>query len=243
MGVLFLNRTRYDDAYHLQKTLQLKRIAGEIPDLLILTEHNPVITLGSTADWDHLLRTDEDYELLGINIFTTDRGGGVTYHGPGQLITYPILKLEEGEQDLHLYLRKLEQVAQQLFEEYAIETITYPGITGVFVKNRKVAQIGIRVKQWVTMHGMSLNVYPNLNHFRTIIPCGLSNAFEVGSLAGELGQRPSMDKIAEQLIQKFETIFSREAYFLDQTWLQETTFYESHSIQVKTLSQNSSSTP
>ncbi|MEK7483055.1 MAG: lipoyl(octanoyl) transferase LipB [Planctomycetota bacterium] len=232
MGILVLDRTQYDDAYHLQKTLQIKRIADEIPDILIVTEHDPVVTLGSSADWDHLLRTDEDYELLGIEIFTTDRGGGVTYHGPGQIVLYPIFKLEAEERDLHLYLRKLEAIVLKLLAQYQIPATVYPGITGVFVGNRKIAQIGIRVKEWVTMHGLSFNIYPNLNHFRTIVPCGLSQ-YEVGSMAGELGYRPEWEKIVSQLLQSFELSFNRSPVLLDQSWLNNRCDYGEQFFRIK----------
>lgn len=232
MGVLVLNQTPYDDAYHLQKTLQLKRIAGEVPDILIVTEHDPVVTLGSSADWDHLLRTDEDYELLGIEIFTTDRGGGVTYHGPGQIVVYPIFKLEGEERDLHRYLRTLEAIVLNLLFQYQLQATTYPGITGVFIENRKIAQIGIRVKEWVTMHGLSFNVYPNLNHFRTIVPCGLHH-YEVSSLAGELGYRPDWEQILTQMISLFESTFKRTPMLLDQAWLNQVSHYDENLFQVK----------
>jgi lipoyl(octanoyl) transferase len=220
MAVLSLERTSYEEAYHLQRFLLEKRILNEIPDTLIFTEHSPVITLGSASDWGHLLRTDAEYELLGIEIYTTDRGGGVTYHGPGQVLCYPILKLEGTQKDLHLYLRNLEKVALEILKVYHIIGKCYPGITGVFIEDRKIAQFGIRVKQWVTMHGLSLNLFPNLNHFRTIIPCGLEQ-FKVTSLAGELGYRPDYLQVLLHLCTAFEEVFGKELQWLSPVALAE----------------------
>src|SRR5216683_8340774 len=158
----------YQEALAWQRQLADDRIAGRLPnDVLLLLEHPPVVTLGRNSHAAHLL------EPIGIEVFEVERGGDVTFHGPGQLVGYPILDLRAYKQDLHLYLRTLEQALIDALGILAIPAERNPGLTGVWTRGRKIASIGIHVKQWVTWHGFALNVTTDLTHFDRIVPCGI----------------------------------------------------------------------
>jgi lipoyl(octanoyl) transferase len=158
----------YGEALAWQRALAQDRIAGRLPhDVLLLLEHPPVITLGRTARAAHLRRPD------GVAVFEAERGGDVTYHGPGQLVGYPILDLTRHRQDLHWYLRTLEQALISALAELGIAAGRSPGYTGVWTRGRKIASIGVHVRQWVTSHGFALNVTTDLSAFDRIVPCGI----------------------------------------------------------------------
>ena len=158
----------YAEALEWQRGLAQARIERRIPhDLLLLLEHPPVVTMGRTSQATHLL------EAAGVEVFEVERGGDVTFHGPGQLVGYPIIDLTGYKQDLHWYLRTLEQALIGALEILGIPTERNPGYTGVWTKGRKIASIGIHVKQWVTWHGFALNVTTDLAHFDRIVPCGI----------------------------------------------------------------------
>ena len=158
----------YGEALEWQRRLAEDVIAGRLPhDLLLLLEHPPVLTLGRTSQAEHLLRPD------GIEVFEVERGGDVTFHGPGQLVGYPILDLRRHREDLHWYLRTLEQALIDALAELGIPAERNPGFTGVWTRGRKIASIGIHVKQWVTWHGFALNVTTDLGWFDRIVPCGI----------------------------------------------------------------------
>ena len=158
----------YDEALKWQRALAQARIEGRLPhDVLLLLEHPPVVTLGRNSRRAHVLRTDD------VEVFDVERGGDVTYHGPGQLVGYPILDLTGYRQDLHWYLRTLEQALIDALAELGILAERNPGYTGAWTKARKIASIGIHVKQWVTWHGFALNVTTDLAHFERIVPCGI----------------------------------------------------------------------
>jgi lipoyl(octanoyl) transferase len=158
----------YAEALEWQRGLAEDRIAGRLShDVLLLLEHPPVVTLGRNSHAAHLL------EPAGIEVFEVERGGDVTFHGPGQLVGYPILDLRAYQQDLHWYLRTLEQALIEALDVLAIPAERNPGLTGVWTRGRKIASIGIHVKQWVTWHGFALNVTTDLAHFDRIVPCGI----------------------------------------------------------------------
>lgn len=168
-----LGRTRYADAWELQKKIFSARLEKKIPDVLLLTEHEPVFTLGKGADVNHLLASNEELHEKKIDMFHIDRGGDVTFHGPGQIVGYPILDLNNYYCDIHRYLRDLEEVLIQTLSEYEVQATRSEGLTGVWVKNEKIAAIGVKVSRWVTMHGFALNVNTDLQYFERMIPCGI----------------------------------------------------------------------
>jgi lipoyl(octanoyl) transferase len=167
----------YGDALDLQQSLVTKRKSGAIPDQLLLLEHPPVITLGVKArnDRSHILATADELATEGVEVFESGRGGDVTFHGPGQLVGYPILDLRPDRCDVHRYVRDLEEVLIRAVRRYGIESTRSAGLTGTWVGNQKIAAIGVRIARWVTSHGFALNVSTNLAHFGLIVPCGLSD--------------------------------------------------------------------
>ena len=173
--VLNLGPRDYLNVYNLQKKLVNKRIKGEIPDVLILNEHNPVFTIGRRGGKGSILASKEELKKRGIKIYEIDRGGDIIYHGPGQLVGYPIMNLKSKGKDIHLYLRNLEEVIIRLLKDYGVQSKRIEGHTGVWVENEKIAAIGIGVKRWVSFHGFCLNVNPNLSYFDMINPCGIKD--------------------------------------------------------------------
>ena len=168
-----LGKLLYKKTWNYQKELLKKRSNNEINDTLILVEHEPVFTLGKNADENHILQNCPD----NIKTYQIERGGDVTYHGPGQLVAYPILDLRNYKKSISWYMRSLEQVIIDTLFDYNITANRKNGLTGVWYNNEKIAALGVRVSRWITMHGFSLNVNPNLNHYKNIIPCGI---FEYG---------------------------------------------------------------
>jgi lipoyl(octanoyl) transferase len=182
----------YAKGLEIQDELVVRRRAGEIPDRLLLLEHPHVITLGSTSDGNHVLLDDAERALLGIELFETGRGGDVTYHGPGQLVGYPILDLKPDRKDLHAYVRALEDALILAMAEFGIAGDRKPGLTGVWVGDRKLAAIGVRVSSgWITSHGFALNVATDLGFFDAIVPCGIRD-HGVTSMGRLLGTAPDM---------------------------------------------------
>lgn len=199
----------YGEALELQAELVEKRRAGTIPDTLILLEHPHVITLGSASDPAHVLADDQERERLGIELFEAGRGGDVTYHGPGQLVAYPILDLKPDRKDLHRYLRDLETVLIRVAADYGIEATRSDAGTGVWTETGKLAAIGIRVSTgWITSHGLALNVRSDLSYFETIVPCGIFDR-DVTSLERELGTAPDPSEVARRLVKHFSDVLGR----------------------------------
>jgi lipoate-protein ligase B len=181
-----LGRRPYAEVLELQRDLRRRRIEGELAeDVLLLVEHPPVITLGRGTRASSLPIAPAELERRGVEVFEVERGGDVTFHGPGQLVGYPILDLRGHRQDLHWYLRSLEDVLIQALGQLGIEAGRNPGLTGVWTSGRKIASIGIHVKQWVTLHGFALNVTTDLDPFELIIPCGIRQVV-MTSVAEEL---------------------------------------------------------
>jgi lipoyl(octanoyl) transferase len=208
LDVQRLGRVPYADALALQERLVRERREGSIPDQLILLEHPHVITLGTSADADNVLLSPDERRLLGIEMFETGRGGDVTYHGPGQLVGYPILDLKPNRCDLHRYVRDLEEVLIRALRNYDIAAARKEGLTGVWVKDEKIAAIGVRVSSgWITSHGFALNVDADLAFFDSIIPCGI-HQYGVTSIARCAARtHPSMDDVATRVIASFEDVF------------------------------------
>ena len=178
----------YGEALELQRHLAQQRIAGELAeDLLLLVEHEPVVTLGRSSRPQSLPLSTEELERRGVARYEVERGGDVTFHGPGQLVGYPILDLREHREDLHWYLRTLELALIHGLDALGIPAGRNPGLTGVWTRGRKIASMGIHVKQWVTYHGFALNVNTDLSYFDLIVPCGIQNVV-MTSVAMELGR-------------------------------------------------------
>ncbi|MCD5401500.1 lipoyl(octanoyl) transferase LipB, partial [candidate division NPL-UPA2 bacterium] len=163
----------YQKAWDLQRELVGKRLRKEINDTLLLVEHPPLFTIGRGGNRRNILISDKHLEEKGVSVYEVDRGGDITYHGPGQIIGYPILALNEHGRDVHLMLRNLEEVIIGLLSGYGVEALRIPGYTGVWVGKEKIAAIGIGVRRWITFHGFCLNVNPDLDYFSLINPCGL----------------------------------------------------------------------
>jgi lipoyl(octanoyl) transferase len=211
MEVRRLGLITYGDALELQAELVKQRRAGEIPDTLLLLEHPHVITLGSGSHDENVLVSPEERAERGIELFDTGRGGDVTYHGPGQLVGYPIFDLKPDRQDLHRYLRDIEEALIGVLADFGLRGGRKEGLTGVWVDDRKLAAIGVRVSSgWITSHGFALNVTTDLSFFGTIIPCGIRD-HGVGSLARELGRPVGMAEVEASAVRWFERIFGRAA--------------------------------
>ncbi|MFN2383528.1 MAG: lipoyl(octanoyl) transferase LipB [Gemmatimonadota bacterium] len=192
--VQHLGEVPYRDARELQRQLVVERAAGRIPDTLLFLTHPPVITLGRRASRAHLLASGTELERRGVEVIETDRGGDITFHGPGQLIGYPIIDLTARGRDLHRYLRDVEGVLIRALAGFGLTGERQPGCTGVWVGGEKVAAIGVRVARWVACHGFALNIETDLSYFDLIVPCGLAGR-RVTSLAALLGRAPAMDSV------------------------------------------------
>jgi lipoyl(octanoyl) transferase len=187
-----LGRRAYSEVLELQRSLCRQRISGEIPDdILLLVEHEPVITLGRGTRAASLPLQPAELERRGVGVFEVERGGDVTFHGPGQLVGYPIVDLRQHREDLHWYLRRLEAGLIAGLAKMGIEAGPNPGLTGVWTQGRKLASIGIHVKQWVTFHGFALNVNTDLSYFDLIVPCGIRDVI-MTSVSRELGRDDSV---------------------------------------------------
>lgn len=205
-----LGRVPYADALALQAELVRQRRAGEIPDTLLLLEHPHVITLGSGSHAENVLVSPQERAERGIELFETGRGGDVTYHGPGQLVGYPILDLKPDRCDLHRYLRDLEEALIGVLAEFGLAGGRKDGLTGVWVDDRKLAAIGVRVSSgWITSHGFALNVATDLSFFGAIVPCGIRE-HGVGSLSGELGREVAVAEAEAAAVRALSGIFGFE---------------------------------
>ena len=198
---------KYKSVLSLQKKLQKQRIAGNIKDTLILVEHEPVYTLGKNSNRDHLLQSRDK----SVEVYNIERGGDVTFHGPGQLVGYPILDLRNYKKSVSWYMRRLEELIIKVLKEFDIKGSRIKGLTGVWVNNKKIAAQGVRISRWVTMHGFSINVCPQLSYYDGIIPCGIFN-YEVTSMEKCLKKRLSMGKIKNAVSRIFIDLFNRENF-------------------------------
>ena len=201
--ILDLGLSDFNEIWELQKKLQTKRILNEIEDHLLLVEHPPVYTLGKNAPKEHLLHLVKD-----VSVVQTDRGGNITFHGPGQLVGYPILDLNHYKRSITWYMRKLEQLIIDTLNDYGIIAGRKKSLTGVWVKDKKIAALGVRISKWVTMHGFSINVNPNLEYYKSIIPCGIED-YGITSMENIMGNEvPSMGEIKSKVINLFSRNFT-----------------------------------
>lgn len=207
LEIRHLGRLGYQQAANLQVELVHERREGLIPDLLLLLQHPHVITMGSSAKEAHVLLTSEELGERGIHLRTSGRGGDVTYHGPGQIVGYPILDLKPARCDLHRYLRDLEEVMIRVLADFGLKAGRKEGLTGAWVGDRKIGAIGVRVSSgWITSHGFALNVNPDLRYFETIVPCGIEE-FGVGSIASELGRPIEVGPVEARVAVRFREMF------------------------------------
>jgi lipoate-protein ligase B len=205
--ILDLGLSDYEECYRTQREMVARRKLGEIEDTLILAEHNSVFTIGRTGARKNLL-VDEGYlRQKGIKVLDVDRGGDITFHGPGQLVVYPIIELKEKWRDLHKYMRSLEEVAIKFLERYSLRAERMPDRTGVWVSGKKVVSIGIGVTNWVTYHGLSVNIKPDLGFFDMIYPCGLRGA-RMASIEGLSGIGLSMEEAKKDILSDFDKVFN-----------------------------------
>jgi lipoyl(octanoyl) transferase len=200
---------RYEEAQVAQRWLCEAREEGAIPDVLLLLEHLPVYTRGRRSTPEELPMAEEWYEMQGIEVRDTDRGGRVTYHGPGQLVAYPVLSLKPYGDDVHEYVRRLERVAISALAEHGVAAETIEGLTGVWTKERKIGSIGVHVSRGVTTHGLAVNVNNDLQPFEWIVPCGIDGC-RVTSLSRELGAEQDLEAFAGTLATGFGEIYERE---------------------------------
>lgn len=209
MAVKRLGLVSYADGLELQRGLVEDRKAGRIPDTLLLLQHPHVLTVGVKKDGrSHILATPERLSSLGVDVFETGRGGDVTYHGPGQLVGYPIFDLNPDRRDVHNYVRDIEEVMIRVCAEYGIEAGRSRGFSGAWVGDAKIGAIGVRISRWVTSHGFAFNVTTDVNFFNLIVPCGIADR-GVTSLQTLLGQAPPMVEVEDLVAQQFAAVFGR----------------------------------
>jgi lipoate-protein ligase B len=201
-----LGHLSYDDAYRLQEAVLEDVKAGRREDTLLFVEHDPVLTLGANFHAENLLLPVEEYRSRGIQVVETNRGGDVTFHGPNQLVIYPIFDISRFGKDLHKWLRDLEEAIIQVLAEFGLYGYRLPPHTGVWVNGKKVAAIGIKVSRWVSMHGIALNCDNDLSPFASIVPCGITD-FGVTSLSQEAGKRITIEEAKPVVARAFQNVF------------------------------------
>jgi lipoyl(octanoyl) transferase len=208
-----LGRIGYDEAFQLQQRLVDERKRGLIPDQLLLLEHPHTITLGRNGRMENLLGSDAALRAAGISFVSSDRGGDITYHGPGQAVGYPIVDLREWKRDVGAYVRALEQVMIDTLGDFGVDAGRLAGCTGVWVGGGKIGAIGVHISRWITSHGFALNVDTDLSYFGYIVPCGLAKP--VTSMA-QLGVRAGAAETHARLMYHFGRVFDRE--ILESAW-------------------------
>ena len=215
LWVARLGRMGYEEALDLQRAIARDRITGEIPqDVLLLVEHPPVVTLGRSSKQKNMISSPDFLASKGVELFEVERGGDVTFHGPGQLVGYPIIDLKRHKQDLHWFLRSVEESLIRTLSRYAIPGERSTGYTGVWTRGRKIASIGVHARDWVTWHGFALNVTTDLSYFDLIVPCGIDGV-EMTSVAKEIEIRgdtawASVESVGADAATAFGQVFDLE---------------------------------
>ena len=205
--VIDLGLKDYKETLQLQHQLVEQKHRENLPEILLLVEHNPVITLGRSSHPENILLDKEQLEQLNIQLHYIERGGDVTYHGPGQLVAYPIFDLNNYKQETHLFLRQLEEVIIKTVESYNLKAERIKGLTGVWVDGKKVASIGVAAKKWITFHGLALNVNTDLKYFSYIHPCGMLDK-KVTSIAELLKRKVDFQEVKDKIVDEFAEIFT-----------------------------------
>ena len=211
-----LGQIDYRQAYELQKELLQERLEGQIADTLLLLEHPPTITVGKAGKLENVLVSQTELAKAGVSLILTDRGGDVTYHGPGQIVGYPILDLRERNRDAHQYVNNLEEMLIRTLADYGITSERDPSHAGVWVNDEEIAALGLRIHKWITMHGFALNVNTDLNHFSLINPCGFTNKTAT-SMAHLLGYELPTGEVTGRLLSNFADVFEVELKFADES--------------------------
>jgi lipoate-protein ligase B len=204
-----LGQVGYSEAYYLQTELLYQRLAGKIRDVLLLLEHPPTITIGKSGKLENIIASQIELAEKGVPVLFVDRGGDVTYHGPGQLVGYPIIDLRDRGRDLHRYVHDLEEVVIRTLSDFSIKASRDRTHRGVWVGNEEIAAIGLRVRKWVTMHGFALNVNTDLEPFSLINPCGFSDRGAT-SISALLSQDIPMAAVTESLLARFAEVFDAQ---------------------------------
>lgn len=221
LWVVNLGTVPYEDALELQRALARERISGTIPeDMLLLLEHPPVVTLGRSAKARNLISSAEFLASKGVELFEVERGGDVTFHGPGQLVGYPIIDLKRHKLDLHWYLRQVEEALIRTLAAYSIPAERSAGFTGVWTKSKKIASIGVHAREWVTWHGFALNVTTDLSYFDLIIPCGIDGVTMTSiereiDLQDSQSLQPTVETTSEIAARVFGDLFGLESVPID----------------------------
>ncbi len=211
-----LGQIDYREAYELQKELLPQRLESRIADTLLLLEHPPTITVGKSGKLENVLVSPAELASAGVSLIFTDRGGDVTYHGPGQIVGYPILDLRERERDIHRYVHNLEEVLIRTLADYGIKSGRDHNHAGVWVNDEEIAALGLSVRKWITMHGFALNVNTEMNHFSLINPCGFTSKTAT-SMARLLGYELPVDEVTKRLLDRFAEVFEVELRFKDES--------------------------
>ena len=198
----------YQNCRAIQRELVDKRKSDEIGDVVILAEHQAVFTIGRSGSRDNLLVTEDYLKEMGVSVVNADRGGDITFHGPGQLVVYPIVDLKKRYRDLHRYLRDLEDVCINFLSEYQVAGHRIAGRTGVWVDNKKIAFIGIGSSNWVTFHGLSININTGLDYFSMMRPCGL-RGIEITSLSEIMRMKIDMESAKQKVIRQLGSVFAK----------------------------------
>jgi lipoyl(octanoyl) transferase len=208
LDVRRLGLVRYADGLELQRALVEDRRANRIPDTLLLLQHPHVVTIGVKKDGrSHILATPEQLSARGVEVFETGRGGDVTYHGPGQLVGYPILDLNPDRRDVHKYVRDLEEVMIRVCADYGVTAGRIKGLSGTWIDDRKIGAIGVRISRWITSHGFAFNVTTDVDFFNLIVPCGIVDR-GVTSLAKEIGRTPDLTEVEDRFVSRFIEVLS-----------------------------------
>jgi lipoyl(octanoyl) transferase len=214
--VLFcrLGTIDYAEAHRLQKELQGQRVRGEVGDIVLLLQHPPVLTMGRSAKAQHVLAAPEILAARGVKMYEVGRGGDVTYHGPGQLVAYPIIDLKPDRKDVRKYVASLEETMIRTCEDFGLAAGRLEGLNGAWIGDRKVGAVGVRISRWVTMHGLALNVSSDLREFEMIVPCGIQDK-GVTSLSAELGRTVQVGDAFEPLAQHFAELYDADIEWHD----------------------------
>lgn len=213
-NVVDLGTMEYQACFALQAKVLEAVASGRLASTLLLVQHPPVLTLGANFHTENLLLSPSQYEERGIAVHVTDRGGDVTFHGPNQLVAYPIFDVAKHGKDLHKWLRDIEEAVIRTIGSFGLEGYRFPPNTGVWVNGRKIAAIGIKVKKWVSMHGLALNCNNDLGPFELIVPCGI-RTHGVTSITRETGQEIDVETVVPHLVKAFQGVFGLEPEALD----------------------------
>ncbi len=205
LNIINLGRKSYNETWDFQKKLHEQRIKNEIPDSLILVEHPHVYTLGKNAVASNMIASEEYLKDHGVEVVNVDRGGDITYHGPGQLVGYPIFHLKEHKLSVRNYVDKIEKILIQTLADYNIEGKQIDGLTGIWVEKQKIAAIGLRISRWVTYHGFALNIKTDLSLFNGIIPCGISDKGVTRMI--DLNKNATLESVKKTIIEKICNVF------------------------------------